>query len=164
MRGRILVLGAVLIASAATGLMPVAAASTDSIDDSAFAGDRFLLSCTGAMATDGRAVADRSDPARQIIAGAMVDLEALRVHGFGLGSSPIVVLTAGVIGFGTATVDALTRVAEPPAARPPTNGTIVEGSIDRQSGATRIVVRSAPDAARVLIAMSLDCAFEPAPH
>jgi hypothetical protein len=166
MRGRILVLGAVLIATPLAGASFSPAASVGStLDDTTVADERFLLSCTGAMATDGSAMADRSDPAGRIVASAMVDLAHAQVSGFGLGGSPIVVLTDAVIGFGSAAVDTVTMVAEPRTAKPSAQtGTVVEGTIDRATGATRIVVRPAADPARIVIAMTLDCVFGPAPR
>jgi hypothetical protein len=94
----------------------------------------------------------------------MVDLVNRSVSGFGIGSSPIVFVNDTVIAFGVAPVDLVTRVAEPRAATPRAGGPTVEGTIDRASGATRIVVHPATDPAGVLIAMTLDCAFEPALH
>ena len=165
MRGRFLALGAVLLATGIAGVAPSEAASTDPVLREDPADDRFRLTCSGAMSTDGRAVADADDPAARIIADALVDFTNHRVTGFGLGSSPIVGLTAGAIRFGTAHTDTMLRVAEAlPARTQAATGTIVEGTIDRKSGATRIVVRPAADAARVIIAMSLDCSFEPAPR
>ena len=156
MRGRYLVLGAILIAAALPGVTIALAASNADIGESIAADERFLLSCTGAMSTGGRTEAD------QVAANAMVDLANRSVSGFGIGRSPIVVVNDAVIAFGVAPVDLMTRVAEPRAATPRATGTTVEGTIDRTSGATRIVIHPAADPAGVLIAMTLDCAFEPA--
>ena len=156
MRGRYLVLGAVLIAAALPGVTIALAASNADVGERIAADERFLLSCTGAMSTGGRADADR------VAANAMVDLANRSVNGFGIGSSPIVVVNDAVIAFGVAPVDLVTRVAEPRAATPQVGGPTIEGTIDRTSGATRIVVHPAADPAGVLIAMTLDCAFEPA--
>jgi hypothetical protein len=100
---------------------------------------RFFLTCTGTMRT-----ADAASAA--IAANALVDLAGRRVAGFGIGSSPILVMTDMLIGFGSA--------AE-------TEGDRVEGSLDRQSGKARIVVRAARNPSHELIAMDLDC--RPAP-
>jgi hypothetical protein len=126
--------------------------------------DRFLLSCTGAMASGGGTQPDGGDPANRIVASAVVDLAALSVSGFGVGAAPIVVVTPGMIGFGTAGAVSLRLAAEPAInGRQARSGTIVEGSIDRTSGATTVIVHPASDPARVLIAMRLDCAMESAP-
>ena len=156
MRGRYLVLGAILIAAASPDVTIALAASNAAVGESIAADERFLLSCTGAMSTGGRAEADH------VAANAMVDLANRSVSGFGIGSSAIVVVNDAIIAFGVAPVDLMTRVAEPRAATPRATGTTVEGTIDRTSGATRIVIHPAADPAGVLIAMTLDCAFEPA--
>jgi type II secretory pathway pseudopilin PulG len=163
MRRRRLVFAAVLIATALPGAMPSLAASVDSTsNETATVDQRFLLSCTGAMATDGRAP-DRNDTADRIVATAVVDLTTQRISGFGIGSAPIVVSTPAMIGFGNGGVDTLTLAAE--TARPPgaKTGTLVEGSFDRLSGVTTVVVHPASEPERVLIAMRLDCRIVPAP-
>jgi hypothetical protein len=164
MRRRYLVLGAVLIATPLPGATSSLAASAGStLDRPAPADQRFMLSCAGAMATDGRP-ADRNDPGPDIFASAIVDLGSRQVSGFGLGSSPIVVVNDAVIGFGSAAIDVVTPVAEDRSTRPAAKtGTIVEGTIDRITGRTRIAVHPAADPAVVLIAMTLACDFEVAP-
>jgi hypothetical protein len=152
-------LGAALLAGSVAGIG--AAAAPGALPD---LDDRFLLSCTGAMAADGRTQPDKDDPASRIVASAVVDLAALSVNGFGVGAAPIVVVTPGTIGFGTGGADGLRLAAEPAGeGRGARSGTIVEGSIDRVSGMTTVIVHPAADPARVLIAMRLDCAMEPAP-
>ena len=42
-------------------------------------------------------------------------------------------------------------------------GTAVEGAIDRTGGVATIIVRSAADRTRIVIAVALDCRMEPAP-
>jgi len=164
MRRRYFVLAAVLIATPLPGAtFSLAASAGSTLDRPAPADQRFMLSCAGAMATDGR-LADRNDPGQDIIASAIVDLGSRQVSGFGLGSSPIVVVNGAVIGFGSAAIDAVTPVAEDRSAGPAAKtGTIVEGTIDRITGRTRIAVHPAADPAVVLIAMTLACDFEAAP-
>lgn len=165
MRRRYLVLGAVLIATPLPGATLSLAASADStLDQTAPADQRFMLSCTGAMATGGPP-ADRNDPGQDIIASAVVDFSAGNVNGFGIGAVPIVVVTPALIGFGTAPAAVLLPAAEPRApAEGAKSGLVVEGSFHRLSGATTVVVHPKADPDQVLIAMSLDCLIEPAPH
>ena len=165
MRGRFLFPGTVFAAGAMAVASPsFAASSTDAGAASANSADRFRLACHGAMSADGRA-ADRDNPAQRIAASGIVDLDTMEVSGFGMGAAPIVVLTPGMIGFGSAGVEELTRVAEQALKKPAAkSGSIVDGSIDRASGATVLVVHRAADPDAILIAMALDCAFEPAPQ
>ena len=105
--------------------------------------ERLRATCTGTLLT-----ADMPPPGSRIMADGTLDLVGRRVDGFGLSSQPIVVLTAAEIDFGSS----------PPAdAR---FGMIVEGSIDRRTGATSIVVRGMKDPSDVRIKMTLDCRFE----
>lgn len=161
MRRRRLILAAVLVALLAPGLSQVAAApgNPDGTRDG-----RFLLNCTGAMATDGRLTPDRNDPAAQVITVAMVDLDGGRVLGFGMGITPISVVTADAIGFGTAAIPALTSASERPGGTAANDdGNVVEGTIDRHNGATTVILRKPGAGGGVLIAMRLDCAAEPLP-
>ena len=152
---------AVLIA-AATGGIPasLAAPPAPTAVGASDLATRIRLSCSGVMTTD-----DRESP---IMADGLVDLASMRVSGFGIGPARIVAVTPDAIGFGEGAdvgVDRLTTVAEPVVSNArgdPAASTIVEGSIDRTSGTTRIVVRSARDTARVILAMVLDCRMEPA--
>ena len=165
MRGRFLFPGTVFAASAMVIAVPsFAASSADAGAASTNSADRFRLACHGAMSADGRA-ADRDDPAQHIAASGIVDLGTMEVSGFGMGAAPIVVLTPGMIGFGSADVEELTEVAEQALTKlAAKSGSIVEGSIDRASGATMLAVHPAADPDAILIAMALDCAFEPAPQ
>ena len=104
--------------------------------------ERLRLSCTGAMIAEGQPL-----PGSRIVADGLIDFVGQRVQGFGVGSQPIIVLTASDIDFGS---------SPPEGAR----GDIVEGSIKRQTGTTRIVVRSPQDLSNVLIEMTLACEFE----
>lgn len=158
MRRRCLTLAAVLVALSAPGVS--AAAPGDSHPDGISDG-RFLLNCTGAMATDGRPAPDRNDPSQRIVTIAMVDLDGGRVLGFGMGMAPISVVTADTIGFGTAAVPTLTPAAEPAGADAGDDANVVEGTIDRVSGATTVILRKPGAAGNVLIAMRLECAAEP---
>ena len=103
--------------------------------------DQIRLACTGTMMTAGQPAPG------PIVSTGVIDFQAQLVRGFGMGSQPILILTVSEIDFGSEPSDS-------------PSGTIVEGSINRQSGATRIVLRSAraPDA--VLIESVLKCEFE----
>lgn len=107
--------------------------------------ERFSLACTGFLMTPGQ-----KPPGSRIAADGMVDLLSMRVLGLGIGSAPIVSVTADEVRFGsspvTESVDAHT----------------IEGSINRISGETRVVVHSARDFGAVVIAMDLDC--QPTPQ
>jgi hypothetical protein len=100
---------------------------------------RFFLTCIGTMRAAGA-------PEMPITANGLVDIAGKRIAGFGVGSASILVLTDTLIGF-----------ASPAGAR----GDHVEGSLDRRTGKASIVVRSATEPGRELIAMELDC--RPAP-
>lgn len=149
----------VLVATSLAGMPSLAAAPGKATE----AAGRFLLSCNGAMATDGSPRADRNDPTRQVMASAVIDLDTGSVNGFGVGAVAVVTVTPGMIGFGNGGGDTFTLAAEPATKRATVPGTIVEGSFDRVSGATTVVVHPASDPERVLIAMNLDCRPGPAP-
>ncbi len=144
----------------------LAASSVDPTGPAAPSGERFRLACHGAMSTDGR-LADRSETAQRIEASGVVDLATMAVSGFGVGVLPIVAFTPGTIGFGAAPVERLMPAVDRSARKSDAttgSGPIVEGSIDRLNGATVVVVHPAADPEAILIAMALDCAFEPAPR
>jgi hypothetical protein len=147
----------------------VTSAAPSALPDGVTANDRIFLSCTGSMSAGGQD-APVGDRAGAVVANGLVDLAAMRVTGFGLGAEPIVALTAAMIAFGAAAApnaDGVTKVADkrkPDRGRPGSDsGTVVDGSIDRATGATTILVRSADDETRVIIAMSLTCTGAPAP-
>ena len=98
--------------------------------------ERFFLTCAGTMRTAG-------DPGSEITANGLIDLARMRVIGFGVGGGPILVMTASLIGFGSAAGQ--------------TQGDTIEGSIDRATGRVKIVVKSASDPAHEVIAMDLNC-------
>ena len=102
--------------------------------------DRLTLACSGSMVT-----ADQAPPGGRIIANGIVDLVDMRVRGFGIGSAQIFSAGAEEVKFGDSP---LKQTAA---------GYRVEGTIDRLSGATQILVRSAKDPSAVLIAMDLEC-------
>jgi hypothetical protein len=104
--------------------------------------ERLRITCVGTMATAGV-----PPPGSSIVADGLIDFVDKRVRGFGVGSQPIEVVTISEIDFGSS----------PPGEG---RGNIVSGSIDRQSGNTRIVVRSALDPSDIRIEMRLDCDFE----
>jgi len=107
--------------------------------------DRVALKCSGFMLAEGQA-----PPGSQITAEGLIDLLGKRIRGLGIGSAPIVSVTAETISFG----DSLRRK--------PTRGHSIEGTIDRFSGETMITVREATAPWATLIAMELDC--QPTPQ
>jgi hypothetical protein len=117
----------------------LAAAPNRTSGDAAPEPDHIRLTCTGVMVTPGA-----SAEKQPIVADGLLDLAAMRVRGFGIGSHPIVYLTAARVAFGTAA-----------------NGDGVEGTIDRLTGATRISVRSPKDPAAEAMSISLDCRMAP---
>ena len=124
-----------MLAKSILVIAAITASATQPSNDPPPAHQRFFLTCIGTMRTAGA-------PAVPITANGLVDLGGKRVAGFGVGSAPILVMTDALIGFGSA-ADA--------------DGDRVEGSLDRQTGKTRIVVRAARDPSDELIAMDLDC-------
>jgi hypothetical protein len=127
---------------ASIGTMALAAAPGLPEGDARESAARLRLNCTGTMIT-----ADQPAPGGQVVADGLIDFAERRVRGFSVGSQPIVLLTASVIDFGSA----------PPAG---TIGNIVEGSIDRQTGHTRIRVSSPRQPSEAKIELSLACEFE----
>lgn len=107
--------------------------------------ERFSLTCTGFLMTAGQ-----KPPGSRIVADGMVDLLHMRVLGLGIGSAPIVSATADEVKFGSSPV------------RQAVGAHTIEGTIDRVSGETRVVVRSARDSRSIVIAMDLDC--QPTPQ
>ena len=102
--------------------------------------ERQRLTCTGMMMTP-----DMKPPGTKLVADGMVDLGAMRVRGFGMGSVPIVLLTDSRIVFSASG-----------------GGPGIDGTIDRRTGATRIVVHPAKKPQDELIGMTLTCRFVPA--
>lgn len=102
--------------------------------------ERFSLACTGFLMTAGQKA-----PGSRIVAEGMVDLPSMRVLGLGIGSAPIVSATAEEVRFGSSPV------------REAVGAHAVEGTIDRISGETRVVVRSAGVSGAIVIAMDLEC-------
>jgi hypothetical protein len=102
------------------------------------------LACSGTLMTGGD-----NAPGSPIVAGGTIDFIKMQVRGFGLGSAPIVFTSAAEVRFGSS------PLVEPRAAQ------TVEGAIDRVTGKTSIVVRSAREPALRLIAMTLDCRMTP---
>ncbi len=101
------------------------------------------LTCVGTLMTK-----DIPPPGSHVMADGLIDFARRRVEGFGLGGQPIIVLTASDVRFGS------------PAPEDPGQSNVVEGWIDRQSGSTRIVVRSQRDPSEVQIEFTLDCEFD----
>lgn len=93
--------------------------------------------------------ADQPALGTEIIANGLIDYDQPSVRGFGVSRQPIVVLTASTIRFGSAPPDTAWH------------GNIVEGDIDRTTGAAQIVVRSPQRSSEVLIALDLTCEFSP---
>jgi hypothetical protein len=137
MFGRFLVLGICASIGTAAWAAPPALARSDAGNSLG----RVRVTCAGTMVAAGQ-----SSPGPIVSAG-LIDFGARMVRGFGMGSQPILVLTAAEIDFGSA----------PPAG---SAGTIVEGSIDRRSGVTRIVLRSSREPEKLLIESRLECEFE----
>jgi hypothetical protein len=106
---------------------------------------RFSLACTGLLMTAGQ-----KPPGSRIVADGMVDLRRMRVLGLGIGSATVVSATAAEVRFGSSAV------------RETVGAHTIEGTIDRISGETRVVVRSAGASGAVVIAMDLDC--QPTPQ
>jgi hypothetical protein len=98
------------------------------------------LACAGTMIAG-----DDGSPESRIVASGTVDFTKMQVRGFGLGSAPIVFASSTEVRFGAS------PLVEPKGAQ------AVEGAIDRLTGKTSIVVRSAREPTLRLIAMSLDC-------
>ncbi len=132
----------VLLAACAS--IGTAAFAVPPVSESSAPAERLRVSCTGTMMTAGQ-----PPPGGPIIANGLIDFAGQRVSGFGVGSQPIVVLTASHIAFGTSPSEGARR------------GNIVEGSIDRRTGETRVLVRSPQDPSKVRIEETLDCEFEP---
>ena len=97
--------------------------------------DPVRLTCTGVMVTP-----DAGTAGQPIMADGLLDLAGMRVRGFGIGSHPIVFLTATRVAFGTSA-----------------GGDGVEGTIDRLTGVTRISVRSPGHPETEQMSFSLDC-------
>jgi hypothetical protein len=97
----------------------------------------FLLACSGTLATPANAVVS------EILADGQVDIETRTIHGFGLGGQPVRSIDATYISFGGGIGGRGER--------------LIEGSIDRQTLETRIVVYGSDDEGDPLMAIRLDC-------
>ena len=104
--------------------------------------ERFNLACSGILA----APAD-SATTSAILADGQVDLAGGNVRGFGLGGQTIYAVSATRIAFGSGNGDLGAR--------------LIEGSIDRETLETRILVRSAGSEEPPVMAMRLDCRAVP---
>ena len=164
MRGRLLIATATSIAAIACAFAALAATPIPGADESP--AGRIFLTCSGAMSTAG--LPDSRDPGGRIVANGVVDLESLRVAGFGIGAQPVVLVTPEIVAFGTAAAAgddrAIVKVADKAGRGGEPAGTVVEGSFDRNSGAITVVVRSAADRSGVVLAMALQCTSGPAPR
>ncbi len=138
MLGRFLLAGLCV----SVGTMAFAASTAISETGASEPIERLRATCVGTMATAGV-----PPPGSSIMADGLIDFVEKRVHGFGVGSQPIEVVTIAEIDFGSSPSGG-------------GRGSIVKGSIDRRSGNTRIVVRSAQDPSDIRIEMRLDCDFE----
>ncbi len=125
------------------GTTALAAPGVASASDTPASIERLRVSCVGTTIT-----ADQPPPGGPVVANGLIDFVERRVLGFGVGSQPIVVLTASDISFGSSPQEGARL------------GNIVEGSIDRQTGSTRIVVRAPQDPSGVVIELRLGCEFE----
>ena len=128
-----------MLAKSILALAAMLTAASRPSDDTIQEPGRLFFNCIGTMRAAGA-------PAMPILADAFVDLTGKRVEGFGLRSAPILHATDAVIAFGSAAGD---------------DGARVRGSLDRQTGKARIVVLTADEPARELIAMELDCRAVP---
>jgi hypothetical protein len=128
-----------MLAKSILVLAVITASGSQPSNDPSIAHQRFFLTCVGTMRTAGV-------PSVPIAANGLVDLASRRMVGFGVGSAPILVMSEALIAFGSA-ADA--------------DGNRVEGSLDRLTGKTRIVVQAAKEPSEELIGMELDC--RPAP-
>ena len=104
--------------------------------------DRFHLACSGTMA----APAD-SPTTSQILADGQVDIVGGNVNGFGLGGQSIYLVSDTHIAFGSGIGGRGNR--------------LIEGSIDRQTLATRILVGSMHGVETPMMTMRLDCRMTP---
>lgn len=102
------------------------------------------LACAGTLIAG-----EAGSPESLIAATGTIDFIKMQVRGFGLGSASIVFTSAAEVRFGTS------PLVEPKGAQ------TIEGAIDRVTGRTSIVVRSAREPALRLIAMTLDCRLTP---
>jgi hypothetical protein len=108
--------------------------------------DRFALDCSGFMETAGQ-----PSPGSRIMVGGIIDLRAMTVSGFGIGYAPIFATTGKEIRFGASPLEVRVGAQR------------IEGTIDRLSGATRVIVRSTKEPQTMLIGMELDCRPIPIP-
>ena len=106
--------------------------------------EQIELTCTGTLITGKNDMADS-----RISADGAVDFVSRRVRGFGIGSAPIVFVSATELKFGSSLTG------------PQSGAHMIEGSINRTTGKTRIIVRLAKDPTRILIDMNLDCQLTP---
>ena len=102
--------------------------------------DRIELACAGTMIAGGSEATES-----RIVADGLVDFLKKQVDGFGIGRAPIVFVSAAEVRFGSSVVDI------------PKGPRSIDGSIDRKTGDTRILVRSSQDPTRILIDMRLGC-------
>jgi len=124
----------------AVGATVLNAAFVESAGGSLTDHDQFGLACTGAMMTTGQ-----KPPGSQIMADGIVNLSGKLVSGFGVGNATILSVTQDEVKFGT-------PFLERHAGRQ-----VVEGTIDRLSGATHVIVRSGKTRKTTLIEMHLEC-------
>jgi hypothetical protein len=106
--------------------------------------ERIELSCTGMMITGATGVTESP-----IVASGAVDFAHRQVKGFGIGSAPITLVSASELRFGSS----LTEI--------PRGAHTIDGSINRTTGKTRVIVRLSKEPARALIDMDLDCRLTP---
>jgi hypothetical protein len=130
----------------AVGVAALNAAYVESAGGSLAHPERFGLACRGALMT-----ANQRSPGDQILTDGIVDLKGRRVSGLGIGSAPILSASAVEVKFGTPLQE-----QEKQAGRH-----LVEGTIDRLSGMTHVVVRSGKAPEMVLIEMRLECRTTP---
>jgi len=104
--------------------------------------DRFHLACSGTLAAPADSAASAA-----ILADGRVDMVGGNVNGFGLGGQPIRAISDTHIEFGSG----IGR----------SGGRLIDGSIDRDTLETRILVHSIHGVETPVMAMRLDCRVTP---
>jgi hypothetical protein len=126
------------------GVAMTCATAAHAVDGAPQQDEIVRLACTGTLIAGGD-----DAPESRIVASGTIDFASKQVRGFGLGAAPIVFASATEVRFGAS------PLVDPKGAQ------TIEGAIDRVSGKTSIVVRSAREPALRLIAMTLDCRLTP---
>jgi hypothetical protein len=126
------------------GVAMTCATAAHAVDGAPQRDEIVRLACAGTLIAG-----EDGSPGSPIAASGTIDFIKMQVRGFGLGSASIVFASAAEVRFGTS------PLVEPKGAQ------TIEGAIDRVTGKTSIVVRSAREPVLRLIAMTLDCRLTP---